>query len=80
LVRTINLKIEVNSSSIILLGNKCDIKEREIFEEEIENFTKKINLKYFETSAKTGENIENAIVYLIRDIISNQKPKEVHLL
>ena len=72
----INLKSEIDVTSIILLGNKCDIKEREKFDEEINNFTKKINLKYFETSAKTGENIENAIVYLIRDIISNQKPKE----
>ena len=72
----INLNIDIDYSSIILLGNKCDIKEREKFDEEINNFTKKINLKYFETSAKTGENIENAILYLTREIISKKKPND----
>lgn len=28
-----------------------------------------LNLKYFETSAKTGENIEEAITYIVKECI-----------
>ena len=42
----------------ILIGNKIDIKKREILNQDAVNFAKERNMKYFETSAKTGFNIK----------------------
>jgi GTPase SAR1 family protein len=48
---------------ILLLGNKDDLKaEREVTTEEGQEFANKHNLIFFETSAKTGHNIEEAFV------------------
>ena len=48
---------------ILLLGNKDDLKaERELTTEEGQEFANKHNLIFFETSAKTGHNIEEAFV------------------
>ena len=46
--------------SIIILGNKCDVEDREVTLEEGENFAKKINSKVYEVSAKTGYNVAEA--------------------
>jgi small GTP-binding protein len=46
----------------ILLGNKADLKERrDVEQEEAETFATENHMWYFETSAKTGQNIINAI-------------------
>ena len=46
----------------ILIGNKSDLEEiREITKEEAEEFARANDMTYFETSAKTGENVANAI-------------------
>ena len=42
----------------ILVGNKIDIKKREISNQEAVNFAKERNMKYYETSAKTGFSIK----------------------
>ena len=56
---------------IILLGNKMDLEENRVVstEEGIE-FAKKISedIEFYETSCKTGENIKEAIKYLIEKI------------
>jgi small GTP-binding protein len=45
---------------IVLVGNKCDlIEERAVEMDEIENLCKLNKFVYFETSAKTGENVES---------------------
>jgi|JI10StandDraft_1071094.scaffolds.fasta_scaffold2790774_1 hypothetical protein len=35
-----------------------------------------LNIKYFETSAKTGEGVEEAIEHLIKDCLSRVKTEE----
>ena len=46
----------------ILLGNKSDLSaERKVSKEEAESFAAKHQMQYFETSAKTGEQIQQAI-------------------
>ena len=60
---------------IIIIGNKIDMEEsREINKEDAAKFAKENNYKYFETSAKTGEGVDNAIRELIIQILkqSNQ--------
>ena len=55
----------------IIIGNKVDSEEREVKFEEAELFAKGYNYPYFETSAKTGENIDQAIRFLVKEVINN---------
>ena len=60
-----------NSKPIILIGNKSDkIEERYITKEEGEQLAAKCcgGIKFYETSCKTGENVEEAINNLVNDI------------
>ena len=54
---------------IIIIGNKIDCEEREVKTEDAESFCKGQNYPYFETSAKTGENIDKTIRFLVKKII-----------
>ena len=64
--------------SIILIGNKIDLKYRNIDSEEAENFAKNNNLMYCETSCKEGRNIEMAFDMLTKDIIDKQNNKDIY--
>ena len=56
----------------ILIGNKCDLESnREISKEEAEDFAKQNNMVYFETSAKSGENVSEAINKCVEIITSS---------
>ncbi|MFX1388802.1 MAG: Rab family GTPase [Promethearchaeota archaeon] len=56
--------------SLILVGNKIDLSEsRVITSEEGQELAKKLNLSYIETSAKTGENINDAFKMLALQMI-----------
>ena len=60
-------RIEKSNSGdlpIVLVGNKCDLKEqRAISEQEAEGFAKYIGAKYFETSALTDFNGNVKVVF-----------------
>ena len=43
---------------MVLVGNKCDLDNREVTEEEGREFAEKHGMLFFETSAKTGQNVE----------------------
>ena len=70
-------QIEENTQGsipMVLLGNKKDLEEKRcISEEEGENFAEKIGegIKFYETSSKTGENVETAINDLALQIYNN---------
>ena len=60
----------------ILVGNKCDLaNERKVSYEEGENYAKKFNIKFFESSAKDGTNVKEFFFYLANEIYQDDKTK-----
>ena len=63
-------------TNIVIVGTKCDILDREVTEEEGKKLADELGVKYFETSAKTGYNVNEAYNFLIKDIFDNYKDFE----
>ena len=59
---------------IILLGNKTDKDKQEwkVDQEEIESLSNYVNWKYFETSAKNNEGIDDGFNYLVKKIYDSK--------
>lgn len=75
---------EVNENSAVdiiyyVLGNKADMTaERKVTKKEAEDFLKKqkVSIKYYEVSAKNGNNISLAFDTLIQDIVEKQNEEQ----
>ena len=71
-----------NSKPYILLGNKYDKEDkREVSEEEGKDFAFNKGIKFYETSCKTGFNVEEAINDLVNQVyekLSKKKKKEIN--
>ncbi len=52
----------------ILVGNKCDVAERGVEYDEGRRLADKYGIPFFETSAKSGINIEDTFMTIARDI------------
>ena len=65
--------VDINKKSIIIVGNKSDIDKREISYEEAYNYANENKLKYFETSAKSGNNIKELFNELYMDVCTKNK-------
>ena len=64
------------NAKLILVGNKCDLaNERKVSYEEGENYAKKFNIKFFESSAKDGTNVNELFFYLANEIYQDNKLK-----
>ena len=63
---------------VILIGNKSDLKnERIITEDEIDDFVKLNKIKYFETSAKYGENIDESFLFIAEQLMKDADEKGI---
>ena len=51
---------------IVLVGNKSDLPERVVSYEEVSKFANDKKLKYFETSALTGDNIDKTFLAIAK--------------
>ena len=72
--RILLVKNENNNLESIICANKCDLEnEKKIFPEDIKELESEFNIKVFETSVKTGQNVKEAFEYLIRAIINKRK-------
>lgn len=60
--------------TILIVGNKADlIDQRQIKQEEIDTYIQMNNYIYFETSAKTGDNVEELFFTLAKTLYINYK-------
>ena len=60
----------------ILVGNKCDLaNERQVSYEEGEKKASNYNIKFFESSAKDGTNVNELFFYLANEIYQDEKTK-----
>ena len=56
----------------VIVGNKIDIEgKHEVTKEEMESLGEKTGMETFETSAKTGEGINEVFTYLVNQLIQN---------
>ena len=63
--------------TIMLIGNKCDLEDqREISKEQGEEKAKSFGFSFLETSAFSGENLENGFKMLIEEIYQKYKVEQ----
>ena len=55
---------------MILIGNKTDLKDRTITEEQGRELAKELSIPYYEVSSKTGRCVESAFTTFTHNIIS----------
>src|SRR3990167_1069074 len=61
-------------AKIILVGNKADLEaQRKVSKEQAEAFAAEHELTYFETSCKTGQNIEACFTHLANELCKDYK-------
>ena len=66
-----------DSTVKILIGNKTDTWKRVISNEQGKWVAEEYNIQYFETSAKTGENIDIAFFFLAQEMLKRQLDKNI---
>jgi small GTP-binding protein len=73
-----DLRQSSNPSAVILLvGNKTDVGDRQISEDQAREFAMRHELEYIETSAKSGSGVEDAFVRLAQRISDKVKRGEI---
>ena len=65
---------------LILVGNKIDCEDREVDKSEGEELANELNIKYYDCSAKTGENINKAFDELVETMIKTVDKSGVSIL
>jgi len=65
-----------NNVCKVLVGNKCDREDRKVTFEEGSKLASEFNMKYFETSAKTNQNVNETFTFLTIDILKNTENKK----
>jgi len=63
---------------IVIIANKCDREEdREVSASEIQDWCDSQNVPLVETSAKSGQNVDEAFEKIARIVIENLKPENI---
>ncbi|EDO36405.1 predicted protein, partial [Nematostella vectensis] len=64
-------KVSGSDTITILVGNKCDKKDKKVSEEDIQNLSSCYNLSWLETSAKDNTNVNEAFEAMARKLVEN---------
>ena len=64
---------------IILVGNKCDLDERQVSLEEGQNLAREFGILFYEASAYKDININESFESLVGEIISKKAPEDTNL-
>ena len=76
-INELSQKKNINELGLLLVGNKIDLeKERQVQKEEAERFAKENNLKYYEVSAAKNINIDNMMLDIIKQCVSNIQKRD----
>lgn len=68
---------DMNKVSIVLIGNKKDLEnERQVSTEEGQQLAREYNIRFFESSAKTNENVREAVNTLITQCLARNPINE----
>ena len=67
-LKSIIQEVDIKKKIIFLVGNKIDLNNREVTNEEAVSYASMKNIKYFETSALTGFGIKEVFKQLYQDI------------
>ena len=72
------LKAQADKNIVIVVaGNKCDMeRERQINKADAQEFCRKLQIRHFDTSAKTGNGVDDAFRELASLIFEKFKPSE----
>lgn len=69
--KSIKRNDETSSTPAIIIGTKCDASKRSVTLEEAYAKAAKYNLRYLETSAKTGEGVSQALEMAAKLAVKN---------
>jgi Ras-related protein Rab-8A len=71
-MRQINANTQIDKIGLVLLGNKIDVEPRTVSTDMGTKLSQELGVKYFETSALTNVNIDEAFNYLTGDIMQKK--------
>eukprot|EP00826_Nyctotherus_ovalis_P022148 TRINITY_DN17259_c0_g6_i1.p1 TRINITY_DN17259_c0_g6~~TRINITY_DN17259_c0_g6_i1.p1 ORF type:complete len:167 (+),score=56.45 TRINITY_DN17259_c0_g6_i1:107-607(+) len=57
----------------VLVASKCDIAEKKVKTESGQSLAKELDMKFFKTSSKTGENVKEAFSSLVEEIMAKKE-------
>ena len=75
-IKEMQSQMNISTIGLVILGNKNDLPDKVIQEREGKELASTLNTEYFETSAKNGHNIFEAMDFLIKQVI---KKKDINL-
>ena len=67
-IKSLEENVNIKKKALILVGNKCDLEKREVTKDEGEKFAQEYHMNYYETSAKTGEGIQEVFNQIYKEI------------